>query len=150
VQKHKDHFSTAVQEIMDGGKKSHWSWYLLPTPPFVDEKGCEIGSDKNRLYALRTDDEVRAFLEFSEDQVDLRKNYLALLETIRVQLLRHGKTLRGLLGMADYYKAISSLELFERIGRSPEHDGDSEPYDEELYVLCVEILEASGVYPCDA
>eukprot|EP00295_Goniomonas_pacifica_P016561 CAMPEP_0175866752 /NCGR_PEP_ID=MMETSP0107_2-20121207/34402_1 /TAXON_ID=195067 ORGANISM="Goniomonas pacifica, Strain CCMP1869" /NCGR_SAMPLE_ID=MMETSP0107_2 /ASSEMBLY_ACC=CAM_ASM_000203 /LENGTH=44 /DNA_ID= /DNA_START= /DNA_END= /DNA_ORIENTATION= len=39
----------------------------------------------NRHYALRSDDEVRAFLTFPEqDGVNLRRNYVAIMHAIKV------------------------------------------------------------------
>merc|ERR1719284_1114419 len=65
TEKHRRHFEEALAEINRGHKTSCWSWYVLPTPPFVVD-GRELGSATNRLYALKTDEEARAFLRFEE------------------------------------------------------------------------------------
>jgi uncharacterized protein (DUF1810 family) len=131
---HRQMFVVALQELENGCKVSCWSWYFLPTPPYIVD-GIERGSPMNQKYALRGDDEVNAFLGFSQEGVNLRQNYLAIVTTIRSQL-QHGLSLSDLLGPVDASKAISSFQLFERIGMDRE--------DAELYTLCGDVLELCG------
>eukprot|EP00439_Symbiodinium_sp_Y106_P082120 s8_g21.t1 len=70
------HYATALQEVRDGQKRSHWMWYVFPTPPYV-QNGAECGSPTNKFYAIRSDEEASAYLSFEEDGICLRKNYMA-------------------------------------------------------------------------
>ena len=119
LQPHKKHFGTALQEIQAGRKQSHWTWFLLPAPPHLDQTGNAIGSDTNRFFSLQSDQEVQAFLEFSTLGLHLRQNYIKLLEAIKVRLCEHGQTLAHLLGPPDASKAINSFRLFLRVAASP-------------------------------
>jgi uncharacterized protein (DUF1810 family) len=42
-------FNKALQEIKAGRKRTHWIWYIFPTPPYPGS------SDINKYYALGTD-----------------------------------------------------------------------------------------------
>jgi uncharacterized protein (DUF1810 family) len=124
-------FGQALSEIKSGRKLTGWMWYVIPTPPHM-VKGVERGSADNRKYALRSDDEVHAYLEFQADGVNLKRNYFEIMVAVRDQL-RSGKHPISLFGKLSSPKLYSSVQLFERIlrGRS-ERDFHS--------VLC-EILE---------
>lgn len=89
--------------------------------------GVERGSSRNRMYALRTDAEVRAYLDFQHDGVDLRANYLAIMSVLRDQV----SVGRMPVGPSDEPKLKSSLKLFGRIA--------FEDDDHELYGLISEI-----------
>jgi uncharacterized protein (DUF1810 family) len=123
-------FRTAVKEIKNGKKETHWFWFILPTPPYV-VNGVEQGSRTNRYFTLRDDEEVKAYLEFEKQGVNLRDNYITILTEIKAQL-KKGKTLEKLLGPKNAPKAVSSFCLFERIAQ--------ETSDAELYALCVKVL----------
>lgn len=116
VHPHMALFATALAEINQGQKESHWMWYLFPTPPFL-RNGVEVGSTMNRHYALRGDDQVVAFLRYSTPDVDLRQNYLALSQAVAKQL-QAGRTLRKLFPYGDDKKVRSSLQLFQRVGQT--------------------------------
>jgi uncharacterized protein (DUF1810 family) len=132
IQSHALDFKTALREINEGEKQGCWIWFMLPTSPYV-VNGEERGSEMNRLYALRGDNAVAAFLTFETvDGVNLRKNYIGLLKAIRRQQ-QMGNTLRWMFGSVDDSKAISSFQLFERVGR--------DMGDEELYNLCRQVLD---------
>jgi len=128
---HQQHYTDALQEIRSGKKRSCWSWYIIPTPPWIVD-GEERGSFMNRKYALRTDDQAKAYLEFAYDGVNLRDNYLGILREIR-DAVRRGVAFQYLLGYADAAKAKSSVEYFLRISK--------EMGDVELSELCWEVLE---------
>jgi len=106
-------------------------WYVIPTPPHI-VKNVERGSADNRKYALRSDDEVRAYLEFAADGIDLRSHYLEIMSAVRNQL-RTGKKVVSLLGKLSAPKLLSSARLFERVVRSSS--------DKELHAVLCEILE---------
>ena len=81
----------------------------FPTPPYV-ENGVECGSPKNQFFAIRSHEEALAFLNFQEDGVNLRKNYLEILEVLQQQL-KLGRKLETLVG-EDEKKIRSSLKSF--------------------------------------
>lgn len=102
-------------------------WFELPAPPHI-VNGIEKGSTKNCKYALRSDDEVRAYLSYTADDVNLRRNYMSLVGELRQQL-RVG---RMPFGRMDLPKLMSSLKLFERISRESD--------DIELHSLLIDVL----------
>ena len=128
---HLHHFSNALEEIRQGQKESHWMWYLVPTPPFLMD-GVEVGSSMNRRYALRSDAEVKSYLQFTRSDVDLRKNYVDLANVI-VQQLEGGNSLTNMFRYGDHKKVLSSLKLFERVGTNLG--------DQELFLPCCKILK---------
>ena len=123
-------FATALQEIQDGRKESHWMWYMFPTPPFLID-GVEAGSSMNRQFALRTDEQAVAFLQYARNDVDLRQNYLDLVQAVLTQL-QAGTYVQELFPYGDHKKVMSSLQLFERIG--------VRLGDQELYTQCQKVL----------
>jgi len=118
---------TALSEIQAGQKQSCWLWFVLPTAPYI-VNGIEHGSSMNRRYSLRSDDECLAYVE----NVSLRRNYMAMLNAIQIQLSR-GNTMRHLFGPNDDVKAITSFRLFKRIANVVQ--------DEELANLCRRVLD---------
>lgn len=92
-------------------------WFVFPSPPYI-VNGVESGSDMNRRYALRSDEEVRAYLNFKDDGVNLRGNYAEAVAALRDQLSL-GKMP---FGCVDEPKLKSSLRLFERASREEADD----------------------------
>lgn len=111
----KDIFAKALGEIRAGRKSSCWMWFVIPTPPHVVH-GVEKGSSVNRKFAMRSDEEARAYLAYENDGVSLRQNYLAMMTAVRDQL-RAGKSVPSLMGQFDAPKLASSVRLFERVTR---------------------------------
>jgi uncharacterized protein (DUF1810 family) len=130
IQKHKTHFERALAEINAGQKRSCWSWYILPVAPFI-VNGVERGSSTNKHYALRTDEQVVAYLRLEAGGINLRRNYLAMLNAIAAQLEKGISFLR-LMGDLDEPKARSSFALFERIA--------AEMGDAELSRACKRVI----------
>lgn len=123
-----DKFSGALSEIQAGRKRSHWSWYFFPVPPYVVD-GRELGSRKNQEWALRDEAgshngvlTARAFLQFEADGVCLRSMYITMMSAVCEQLEK-GISADQLVGDVDKPKLRSSLELFERASNS---EGDLE------------------------
>lgn len=108
-----------------------WMYFIIPTPPYI-VKGVERGSADNRKYALRSDDEVEAFLGFQDEGVDLRGNYLGIMRAVRDQL-RAGKHPMSLLGKLSAPKLCSSVRLFERVTTGMG--------DRELHSVLEELME---------
>jgi len=145
VDNHRIHFAVAMQEIHDGRKESCWSWFLIPTAPYIVD-GVERGSHINRMFALRGDDAVDEYLTFHKKKqlqrpnegmavVNLRDNYVQLLKAIHLQL-KNGTTLNELLGEMDAIKAMSSFQLFFQAGKRL---GDT-----ELSAICASVLQLCG------
>lgn len=103
-------------------------WFVVPTPPHI-VNGIEKGSLNNCKFALRSDEEARAYLNFRADGVELRSNYIAVMEALREQLLLG----RMPFGRMDEPKLKSSVRLFERIA--------VEDSDEELHAVTSAILD---------
>ena len=130
----------ALREIRSGAKRSCWLWFVLPTAPYI-VNGVERGSSMNRYFALRTDEEVKAYLRLRPQtlkgggggEVNLRRNYLSMARAVEEQLSQRSN--RGMLeifGSIDAPKAISSFKLFHRIS--------GELSDDEICDVCGRIL----------
>jgi uncharacterized protein (DUF1810 family) len=104
-------------------------WYVCPTPPFLVD-GEEVGSTKNRRYAIRSVEEGRAYLQFQDGDVNLRANYLEVLEAVEDQLAA-GHTLVQLFGRDDAPKFKSSVKFFGSLG------------DAEVSAACDSVLESA-------
>ncbi len=50
-------YETALAEIRRGAKRSHWMWYIFPQIAGLGS------SEMARLYAIRSLEEARAFLD---------------------------------------------------------------------------------------
>lgn len=130
VSNQKTTFRTAVNEIKNGRKETHWFWFVLPTSPYV-VNGVEQGSRTNRYFSLRSDEEVLAYLDFEAQGVNLRNNYITILTEIKSQM-KKGKSLDKLFPAKDVPKAVASFCLFERVAR--------ENSDHEVFQLCYDVL----------
>ncbi|CAE7742179.1 unnamed protein product [Symbiodinium pilosum] len=128
------HFDTALQEVRNGQKKTHWIWYIFPTPPYV-RNGEESGSPTNKFYAIRSDEEASAFLSFDEDGICLRKNYVEMVQAV-LQQLRMGTVALDLMGEADEPKLRKSLQFFYGVAKQRK--------DRELQEACEEALLLMG------
>eukprot|EP00435_Cladocopium_sp_Y103_P004564 s44_g1.t1 len=122
-------YGMALEEMRAGKKKSHWIWFVFPTPPYV-ENGVERGSPKNQFFAIRSYEEALAFLNFQEDGVNLRKNYLEILEVLQEQL-KLGMKLWTLVG-EDENKIRSSVKFFLEVAKQSS--------DNQLQLSCEETL----------
>uniref|UniRef100_A0A0G4G286 Uncharacterized protein n=1 Tax=Chromera velia CCMP2878 TaxID=1169474 RepID=A0A0G4G286_9ALVE len=145
VETHKIHFPKALKEILAGAKRSHWSWYIFPVEPFV-VNGVERGSMQNQRYCLRDPrpnhkqgtEAAKAFLRYEDPDVNLRGNYLKIMQAVLEQMKKKVSLVR-LLGPQDDSKFISSVRLFERASRHG--------FDPEVNALCLKVLEMAGKEP---
>jgi uncharacterized protein (DUF1810 family) len=95
-------YDTALAEIRDGGKRSHWIWYIFPQ---IEGLGR---SSTARAYAVRDLGEACAYLR---DPI-LRARYEEIVATVSEQLNR-GVCMEDLMGnQTDVLKLVSSLTLF--------------------------------------
>ena len=157
VEPHLRFFDHALTEIaVKGQKEGCWIWFLFPTPPYM-VNGVEVGSPRNRRYALRSDQEVVAYLQYKtvvqvpldrvgglyeenddkqDDNVnrllDLRQNYLDLLGAVEAQLNKGKVYLVNMFPYGDDRKVVSSIDLFARIG--------AQTQDDELFAACQRVL----------
>ena len=93
-----DGYETALREIKNGRKVSHWIWYIFP-----QIKG--LGSSSNcNLYDIVSLDEAKAYLQNDT----LRKH----LVEISNALLEHDKDIVSIVGGIDARKVCSSMTLF--------------------------------------
>lgn len=115
-----DH-SAALRQLRAGRKSGCWSWWIMPTPPFIKD-GREVGTGMNREYAIRSDEEAKAYLSFGQ----LRQNYLEIMQAVADQL-EAGTTPSSLLGI-DVPRCEASVTFFRRMGEKAE--------DAKLSMLC--------------
>mmetsp|Transcript_2421 Transcript_2421/g.5624 ORF Transcript_2421/g.5624 Transcript_2421/m.5624 type:complete len:191 (-) Transcript_2421:4185-4757(-) len=118
-------FPQALTEIKQGKKRTHWLWFILPTPPYI-VNGKEMGSETNRYFVLRGK-APKAYLKVDT----LRSNYLEICRAMECQL-KFGNTLGNMFGPYDCPKVISSLNLFNETALQIK--------DDELATLCNSLL----------
>jgi uncharacterized protein (DUF1810 family) len=105
---HSAGYDTALAEIRQGRKTSHWIWYIFPQ---IDGLGR---SSTARAYALRDLAEACAYLR---DPL-LRTRYEEIAGAVSEQLAR-GRALEDLMsGSTDGLKFASSLTLFRAAAQS--------------------------------
>jgi len=109
-------------------------WFVIPSPPYV-KNNIERGSGMNRKYAIRSDEEAKAFLNYESDGVALRHNYFSILSAV-LEHLKAGKTAKAVIGGFDEPKLQSSVCFFERITRDN---------DQELNDVLVQIAKLMNV-----
>merc|ERR1712083_39125 len=129
TEEQKTYHRIALEELKAGRKSSCWSWYVLPTPPFI-VNGRHVGSSTNSFFALASDEETRAYMRFARDGVDLRRNYIEIMGVIGDQLAAGVSAVR-LLGM-DAKRLAASVAHFERI---------SEEMDNEMHSACARVVK---------
>lgn len=94
------HYQTALSEIKDGYKRSHWMWFIFPQ---IKGLGRSFAA---QFYAISCVDEARAYLDDELLEERLRE--------ICEELLKHsGRSVQGVLGGIDSMKLKSSMTLFD-------------------------------------
>ena len=93
-------YNEALQEIKKGYKSKHWIWYIFPQ---MDGLGQSAFS---RLYAIKSLDEARAYLENQVLGSRLREASEALLQL-------EGKSIRDVFNGIDAKKVKSCMTLFD-------------------------------------
>ena len=97
-------YPVALKEIRNGGKRSHWIWYIFP-----QQKGLGY-SYNSEFYGLDGEEEARAYLAHPVLGVRLREISHALLGH------RGHRTVRELMGSeVDVLKLHTSMKLFDKI-----------------------------------
>ena len=102
VDAHKNAFQTALMEIRNGRKQSHWMWYIFP-----QIRGLGYSS-MSQYYAIQDPDEAAAFL---------RDPYLGknLLEICSALLELETNDAFEVFGAPDNRKLQSSMTLFSLV-----------------------------------
>jgi len=95
-------YDTALAEIRDGGKRSHWIWYIFPQ---IEGLGR---SSTARAYAIQDLAEACAYLC---DPI-LRARYEEIAGAVSEQLSRGIRVEDLMGGQIDALKLVSSLTLF--------------------------------------
>jgi uncharacterized protein (DUF1810 family) len=104
-------YERALAEITAGDKRSHWMWFIFP-------QLAGLGSSPMaRLYAIRSLDEARAYL----DHPLLGPRYAACVAALTA--LPADVTVEGVFGGIDALKLCSSLTLFAAARPSVATDG---------------------------
>lgn len=138
IETHAHYYSLALNEIQSGKKKTHWIWYMFPTPPYV-VNGQEKGSATNQHYALRDrpdaltgDRAALAYLLYpTTNGINLRAHLIELTAAV-LQQLERGTPALVLLGEADVPKLRSCMKWFQSV--------TSYNIDPVVHELCTSVL----------
>jgi uncharacterized protein (DUF1810 family) len=106
-------YNSALRELRDGRKRSHWMWFVFPQVAGLGQ------SATSRRYAISSLDEARAYIEHPVLGPRLAESTRALIE-------RPGASARDIFGGIDAMKLRSSMTLFHRA------DPDNPLYSEVL------------------
>ena len=133
-------YTTALREMRQGRKSTHWIWYVFPQLDGLGSSSAAVS------YALRDLDEACDYLR---DPL-LRSRYVEIAAAVETQLA-NGAMVENLMGgSTDALKLVSSLTLF-RAAASRLAQGASEPDFARLSGICDSILHrtaAQGYPPC--
>ena len=106
-------YESALRELRDGRKRSHWMWFIFPQIAGLGQ------SPSSRRYAISSLEEARAYVEHPILGPRLE-------ECARALLQRAGASARDIFGGIDAMKLRSSMTLFHRA------DPDNPLYSEVL------------------
>lgn len=93
-------YETALTELRNGKKRSHWSWFVLPQIRGLGSSAMAV------RYAISDLAEAKAYLEHPILGARLKETFTALLE-------HHHKGAAEILGDIDAMKLKSCLTLFD-------------------------------------
>jgi uncharacterized protein (DUF1810 family) len=94
-------YGSALRELRDGRKRSHWMWFIFPQLAGLGQ------SPSSRRYAISSLEEARAYVEHPVLGPRLE-------ECARALLQRTGGSARDIFGGIDAMKLRSSMTLFHR------------------------------------
>lgn len=122
-------YATALAELKEGAKRSHWMWFIFPQAEGLGHSAMA------RRYAIRSMDEAVAYL--SHPLLALR-----LLESTNAVLSVTGRSAHQIFGSPDDAKFRSSMTLFDRAdGRGPYREALDRYYDGEEDAASVRIID---------
>lgn len=102
VEAQKRDYATALEEIRNGRKQTHWIWYIFPQIAGLGH------SCYSNLYGIRDISEAEAYLNHPVLGKRLRE--------ISEELLKHrGTPAQDILGELDAMKVRSCMTLFDRV-----------------------------------
>jgi uncharacterized protein (DUF1810 family) len=101
-------FDTALAELRDGRKRSHWMWFVFPQLAVLGRSATA------RFYGIESLDEAKAYV--AHPVLGPR-----LLECVRAVLAHAGRSSHAIFGSPDDLKFRSCLTLF---GRAAPHHGE--------------------------
>lgn len=104
-------YETAKSELLSGGKKSHWIWYIFPQLEGLGKSAMSI------KYAIKDQNEAEEYMRVSI----LKKRYVALVKIVYDWLVIKKLPPHKLFG-PDVKKLRSSLQLFGPILKSKKID----------------------------
>ena len=93
-------YNTALSEIKNGKKESHWMWYIFPQMFGLGESEISV------YYAIKNLDEAKQYMNN-----EILKN--RLLEISNELLKINNKSSKDIFGSIDSVKLKSSMTLFE-------------------------------------
>lgn len=130
---HNVHFETALKEIKEGRKHSHWMWFIFPQ---LDGLGK---SERAKYYSLKSLEEAKAFLEdpiLGSHIFEISEALLNLDESDPSKVF----------GYPDYLKLRSSMTLFKEAKKDADiFDKVLEKYFEsEEDEFTIELLESKN------
>jgi len=94
---------TALAELADGAKRTHWMWFVFPQLAGLGR------SDMAKFFGLASLDEARAYLQHPVLGPRLRKSVAAILPWAG------RRTAEQIFGAVDAMKLRSSMTLFDRV-----------------------------------
>ena len=124
-------YEIAMLELAQGRKESHWIWYIFPQIVGLGN------SDTTKLYAIKSLEEGRAYLE--HPLLGPR-----LIEACEILLSLKDASMDEVMGFPDDLKLLSSMTLFEAVY-------DSNPiftkmieiyFDNERDIISLEIIKS--------
>lgn len=122
-------YATALAELKDGAKRSHWMWFIFPQAEGLGHSAMA------QRYAIRSMDEAVAYL--AHPLLALR-----LLESTNAVLSVTGRSAHQIFGSPDDAKFKSSMTLFDRAdGRGPYREALDRYYEGEEDAASVRIIE---------
>ncbi|PZM17263.1 DUF1810 domain-containing protein [Rhizobium tubonense] len=125
-------YQTALAELRDGRKRSHWMWFMFP-----QIKG--LGSSAMALrYAIGSKEEAQAYLSDPVLSSRLREMTGAMLDL-------EGVSAHDVLGYPDDAKFRSSMTLFAAVGSDPIYnEALGRFFDGRADEMTLEILRGSN------
>lgn len=100
IEAHQNNYNTALKEIKNGKKLSHWMWYIFPQIKNLGE------SFMSRYFAINNLNEAEAFLENEYLNCNLTEICVALLD-LKTDNAKH------IFGFIDSLKLKSCMTLFD-------------------------------------
>ncbi len=100
-------YETALSEIRDGRKRSHWMWYIFPQIIGLGRSGIAV------FYSIVDEGEARAYL-----QNDLLRNRLVEISNALLEI--ESSDPEHVMGFPDNLKLQSCMTLFAEVAEDEE------------------------------